>query len=103
MLIEQAAQDSANIVFKNQLALLHSLKQLAAQAINSLALLVHHVVILKQVFARFKILRFNGLLRALNAIREHLRFDGHALFHSESFKERADPLLGEDAHQVVFK
>ena len=55
------------------------------------------------MFARFEVLRFDGFLRALDALGDHLRLDGHALFHAQTLKQRADPLLGEDAHQVVFK
>ena len=32
-----------------------------------------------------------------------LRLDGHAFFHAEALEQRADPLLGEDAHEVVFE
>ena len=78
-------------------------KQLAAQAVDRLALLVHDVVVLEQVFARFEVLRFDGFLRALDALGDHLRLDGHALFHAQPLQQGADPLLGEDAHQVVFE
>ena len=97
------AENSSDVVFKDELALLHALEQLAAQAVDRLALLVHHVVVFEQVLARFEVLRFDGLLRALDALGDHLGLDGHALFHAQPFQQRTDPLLGEDAHQVVFK
>ena len=93
----------ADVVFEDELALLDAFEKLAAQAIDGLALLVHHVVVLEQVFARFEVLRFDGLLRGLDAVGDHARLDRHALFHAQALKQRRDPLLGEDAHQVVFK
>ena len=102
-LVEHAAEDAADVVFEDELALLDAFKQLAAQAVDGLALLVHDVVVLEQVFARFEVLRFDGFLRALDALGDHLRLDGHAFFHAQPLKQGADPLLGEDAHQVVFK
>jgi len=48
-------------------------------------------------------MRFDGLLRAFNPIGDHLRFNRHAFFHTQSFEQRRNPLLGEDAHQVVFE
>ncbi len=50
-----------------------------------------------------EVLRFDGLLRALDALGNHPRLDGHALFHAQPLQQRAHPLLGEDAHQVVFQ
>jgi hypothetical protein len=50
-----------------------------------------------------KFCAFDGLLRALDALGDHLRLDGHAFFHAQPLQQRAHPLLGEDAHQVVFE
>ena len=96
-------RDSADVVFEDELALIDAFEKLAAQAVDGLALLVHHVVVLEQVFARFEVLRFDGFLRGLDAIGDHLRLDGNAFFHAQLFKQGADPLLGEDAHEVVFE
>ncbi len=49
--VERAAQDAAHIVFENQILLLDAFEQLAAQAINGLTLLVHHIVVFEQMFA----------------------------------------------------
>ena len=45
------------------LLLVDAFEQLAAHAVDRLALLVHHVVVFEQVFAGFEVLRFDGLLR----------------------------------------
>src|SRR5438552_2346779 len=55
------------------------------------------------MFARFEVLAFNRLLRRLDAAGDELRFDGHALFHPQPLKQVRHPLLGEDAHQVIFE
>jgi hypothetical protein len=102
-LVQQSAQNPADIILQNQLPLLHAFQQLPPQPIHRLALLVHHVVVLQQVFAGLEVLRLHRLLRALNALGDHLRLDGHALFHAQPLQQRAHPLLGEDAHQVVFQ
>ena len=73
------------------------------QAVDGLALLVHHVVVFQQVFAALEVLRFDGFLRGFDSVGDHLRLDGHALFHAQLFQQRGDPLLGEDAHEVVFQ
>ena len=51
ILIEQIGNDAGDIIVKNEFLLLDSLKQLPAQTIDGFALLVHHIVIFKQVFA----------------------------------------------------
>ena len=85
------------------IALIGFFHQLAAQTIDRLALLVHDVVVFKQVFARLEVSTFDRLLRRLNALRNHLRLDGHALFHSQTLHQGLDLVAGEDAHQVVFE
>ena len=102
-LVEDAAEDAADVVFEDELALLHAFKQLAAQAVDGFALLVHDVVVLEQMFARLEVLRLDGFLRALDALGDHLGLDGHALFHAQALQQGGDPLLGEDAHEVVFE
>src|SRR5207302_11026301 len=62
-----------------------------------------HIVILEQVFARFEVLRLHRLLGGLDAARDQLRLDRDTFFHSEPLEQIRDPLLGEDAHQVIFE
>ena len=72
MLVEQLAQNSSNVIFDDQVLLIYTFKQLATQTVHGLALLVHHVVVLKQVFAGFEVLGFNRLLRFLNSAADEL-------------------------------
>ena len=85
------------------LTLVGLLHQLPAQAINGLALLVHHIVVFQQVLARFKVAAFDRLLRRRNAFGNHLGFNGHALFHAQTLHQCLDLVAGEDAHQIVFE
>ena len=55
------------------------------------------------MFARFEMLRFNRLLRFFNSAADQLRLDGYAFFHAQPLKQIRNPLLSEDAHQVIFK
>src|SRR5579863_6498554 len=48
-------------------------------------------------------LAFHGLLRSLDAATDHVRFNRDALFHAQPLQQVRNPLLGEDAHQVVFE
>ena len=52
---------AGDIVFDNQIFLIEPFQQTAAQAIHRRALLVHHVVILKQMFAGLEVLRLQPL------------------------------------------
>ncbi len=101
--VQRLAQDVADVVFEDEVFLVETFQQLAAQAIDRLALLVHHVVVFKQVFAGLEVLAFHRLLRGLDTLADHARLDGHTLFHAQPLKQVRDPLLGEDAHQVVFQ
>jgi hypothetical protein len=55
------------------------------------------------VFARLEVPTLNRLLRRLDALGNHLRLNGHALFHSKALHQGLDLIAGEDAHQIVFE
>ena len=92
-----------DVVLEDEFFLIDAFEQLAAQAVDGLALLVHHVVVLEQMFAGFEVLAFDGFLRGFDAARDQLRLDGNAFFHAQPLQQVRDPLLGEDAHQVIFE
>src|SRR5215469_5389478 len=48
-------------------------------------------------------LGFDRFLGVFNTAADHSRFDGNALFHAQALQKVRDPLLSENAHQVVFK
>ena len=78
-------------------------ENLAAQRVDALTLLVHHVVVFEQVLADGEVLRFDLLLRALDGARHHAVLDRHAFFHAEPLHQARDAIRAEDAHQVVFE
>ena len=80
-----------------------ALENLAAQRVDALTLLVHHVVVFEEVFADGEVLRLDLLLRTLDGARHHAVLDGNAFFHAEPLHQAGDPLRPEDAHQVVFE
>src|SRR5271157_5476409 len=47
MPFEDLTKDPGNVIFNNEIFLVESLEQTAAQAIHRLTLLVHHVVVLR--------------------------------------------------------
>src|SRR6266446_1572499 len=69
---------------QNVIALILAFQRGAANGINRLALLVHHIVVFEKVFSGVEVLRFHGFLRVLDTARQHLRFDGHALGHAHA-------------------
>ncbi len=80
-----------------------ALEDLAAQRVDALTLLVHHVVVLEQVFADREVLAFDLLLGALDGAGDHSVLDRDALFHSQTLHQAGDAIRAEDAHQVVFE
>ena len=51
---------------QNKILLIAPFQKRTAQPVNGLALFVHHIVVLQQMFARFKVLRFHRLLRVFD-------------------------------------
>ena len=82
ILVEQIANDAANVILKNEVLLVDPLEQLMTQAVHRLALLIHNIVIFKQMFSRLEVLRFDSFLRCLDTSRDQLRLDRDSLFHS---------------------
>ena len=78
-------------------------EDLAAQRVDALTLLVHHVVVLEQVLADGEVLRLDLRLRALDGARDHAVLDRHAFFHAEPLHQAGDAVRPEDPHQVVFE
>ena len=103
VLVEDVGEDGGEVVVGDELLLIDSLHELATEAVDSFALLVHDVVVLEDVFAGLEVLAFDGFLRGLDAAGDHSGFDGNAFFHAEALEQRGDPLAGEDAHEVVFE
>ena len=103
VLFEDVGEDGGDVVLGDELLLIDALHQLTAQAVDGLALLVHDVVVLEDVFAGLEVLRFDGLLRGFDAPGDHAALDGDALFHAEALEQSADPLAREDTHKVVFE
>ena len=102
-LIQHGAQQVRNVILDDQLLLIQPLQQLPPRSIHGLTLLVHHVVVLEQVFARLEVLPFHCLLRRFDPVGDHPRLDGHPFFHTHLLQQRSNPLPRKNAHQVVFE
>src|SRR4051794_24725117 len=89
--------------FRDQIAAIDTIENALAIAVDSLALLVHHLVVLEQILADFEVALFNLLLCRFDAARHHAAFDRLAFFHAKAREQILHPLTGEDPHQVVFK
>src|SRR5437867_7689852 len=83
--------------------LVFAFEKLFSDAINRFALLVHHVVVFEDVFARREILAFHALLSAFDLLGDKPRFDGYAFLHAEPLHDSRDAFCREDAHQIIFE
>ena len=72
-------------------------------AVNAFALLVHDRVVFEQVFADVEVAFLDLFLRAFDAARDHVAFDGFAFLHAQPGEDVFHPFAGEDPHQVVFQ
>src|SRR5437660_1096244 len=80
-----------------------ALENLPAQRVDVLALLVHHVVVLEEVFADREVLRLDLLLSALDGARHHAVLDRNAFLHTELLHQTRDAIRPEDPHEIVFE
>ena len=78
-----------------------AVNDLLAPSVHDLALFVHHFVVLEHVFTYLSVTSFNGVLRALDCLGNHLGLNclvvGHRAVHDP--RHRAGR---EEAQQVVF-
>ena len=80
------------------------IEHLAALAVDDLALLVHHVVVLQHVLADVVVAALDALLGVFDLLGEHAVLDGHVLVHACSFSIMGRDAVGaEQAHQVVLQ
>ena len=78
-------------------------EQLLAHSIDGFALLVHHVVVLEDVFSGREVLAFDPFLRRFDLFGNHPGFDRHAFLHAEALHDARNTVGREDPHQVVFE
>src|SRR5450759_104264 len=79
-----------------------SLDDLQAALVDHLALLVHNIVVLEHVLARFGVATLDRVLRPLDGLGHHFRLDGDVVGNGPTH----DPVHGaggKEAHQVVFE
>ena len=77
-------------------------KNLAALVVNNLSLLIHNIVILKNIFTNFKVAAFYLLLCALYCLGKHSGSQSFFL-HSEFIHNALNSLSAEEAHQIVLQ
>src|SRR3954451_4302254 len=104
VLVHQAADDLGDLLAGDG-AHVAALEHLVAVAVDDLALLVHHVVVLEDALADEVVLLLDLALRVLDLLREHLRLDRLFLAvvapRAEPVQDLVDPVAGEQAHEVV--
>src|SRR5262245_34154538 len=83
--------------------LLFPLENLPPQAVDRDALLVHHVVVLEEMFPHREVLPLDLFLGALDGAGDHPVLDGDAFLHAHPLHQAADAIASENAHQVVLE
>src|SRR5262249_60390925 len=76
---------------------------LAAQPVDDLPLLVHHVVVLEEMLADLEVPGLDALLRRADGAGDELVLDRLALLHAQAVHDALDALGAEDAEEVVFQ
>ena len=79
-----------------------SVDDLVAAAVDHLALLVHHVVVLEDVLAGFGVAALDGVLGPLDGLGDHLRLDGHVVGKGPAHHP-VHGAGGEQPHQIVLE
>ena len=80
-----------------------AVQDLAALAVDDLALLVHDVVVAQHVFADLEVAALQLLLGALDGGGDHPGLDGGVLVQAHRVHQVLHPLAAEQAHQVVLQ
>jgi hypothetical protein len=78
--------------------------EISALLIDHAALIIGHIVILQQLFARIEVVLFDAPLCALDLPRQHAALDGFPGFHADARHERLHAgRVAENAHQIIFE
>jgi len=80
-----------------------AVEDLAAHAVDDLALLVHDVVVLEQVLADLEVVVLHALLGGGDGARHEPVLDRLAFLHPQALHDLLDPLAAEDPQQVVLE
>ncbi len=96
--VDRVVKERANLVF-DVFAVEHSL----ALPVDDQTLAIEDVVVLKNVFADFEVLRFDLRLGGSDRVRHHLGFDRYVIRDVEATQEGIDHVGLEQAHQIVFQ
>src|SRR5271157_728582 len=78
-------------------------QHLLAHAVDRFALLVHHVVILEEIFSYLEVVPFDPCLGVLNGLCDQLVLYGHIFVHAELAEERRYPFRAENPHDLIFQ
>ena len=77
--------------------------ELAALAVDHLALVIGHVVVFEQLFADIEVTAFDLALRRFERTRHQRVLDRFAFGHLQALHDRLQPLAGKNAQQGVIQ
>ena len=77
------------------------IQNVVALLVDDLALVIGHVVVFKQLFARVKVARLYFALRTFNAACHHAGLNGFAFGHFEAVHDGAHAVTRKNAHEGI--
>src|SRR5262249_53772099 len=88
---------------EHALLLALTLQDVAAEAVDDLSLLVHHVVVFEEVLADLEVARLHALLGGADGPGDQLVLDRLAFLHAQPLHDALDARGPEDAEEVVLE
>src|SRR3989344_9168867 len=76
-------------------------QHLTAHGVNSLAVPVHNIVILNDVFTHIEVKALNLLVGAFQALADHTAFNRRVIINPQTVHDRGYSVAAINAHQVV--
>ena len=95
--------DGALAIAEHLLLELTPLQDAAALSINSLTLIAHHFIVLKDLLTNVEVIGLNLFLGSLERARQHAGFDRHILLDPKRIHQTGDPITTKNTQQVIFQ
>ncbi len=80
-----------------------ALNDLVAEAVNDLALFVHHVVVFQRPLANLEVVLFHPLLSLFDRTIQERMFELLTLLQSHTFHHFDDPVRAEQTHEIILE
>ena len=90
-------------IFNHPLFQVFPFKDAAALGIDGPTLVIHHLVVFKNLLPNVVVIGFDFPLGPFERSGQHSRLDRHVLFHAEHLHQAGHPIAPKDPQQVIFQ